>query len=209
MRREIGPFFMGPASLVEKYDLTMRIIWYVLMPLITINGFISEYMAYQFTQHDIPYLYPAFPYVYTFAFMSALAINLSVTRQWQKMISFYFWATAVYTAAMPLAGWSFIRHLFSKPVFKPTPKQKRETPVGWQNSVFMVLMGLAAMACIYIWPSPFWPFLAGQGVAFCCFPLYGKLCSDSWIGWIARSMVFIQGGLMIWALVTMWGQTWF
>ena len=135
--------------------------------------------------------------------MSTIII-ISINRNHCTPLKFYFWSSAVYCSAMPLAGLSFIKGLFIDPVFKITPKNNDESTLGVLECFFMVLLGMAAMLCSYIWYSPFSAFLLGQGIAYSSFPLYKFLCKESLLGKISRFVILIPGVLMIAALAMMW-----
>lgn len=205
LRTEAGPFLTGRASLTEKWDFTMLLFWYVLMPAVTANGFLSAYVIHSiWTQADHPYIHPALPYLYVGLLLAIVTLHHSVARGIASTVKFYFWSTAIYTAAMPLAGWSFVRHLFLRPAFVRTPKNHEEAKAGLAELIFMAGLGFTAVALSIIWRSPFSPFLAGQGVAYFSYPLYGELCSQSLLGRIATWIIFIPGILMLFALYAMW-----
>ena len=201
--REILPS-SGAASVVEKWDLFMQLFWYPLMPLVMINGFLGAYVTHRLWIEGLPYLHPVLPYLYTWLLLSLFALKVSVTQGWAGAFRFYFWSTAIYAAAMPLAGLSFIKHLFSRPAFDRTPKNREETRLSFALSTLMVFLGLTALVCAMSWISPFSPVLAGQGVAYLSYPLYGKLCSRSMIGMVSRLLIYVPGIFMLLAIYAMW-----
>lgn len=204
LRREVIAFLSGPAQVVEKWDLFMMVFWYVLMPLVVFNGFLGAYVCHRLWIEGLPYLHPVLPYLYSWMLLSILVLNISVTQGGAMAFRFYFWSTAIYTTAMPLAGLSFVKHLFSQPTFVRTPKNREEARLSVVESSFMVVLGSAAMICALAWISPFSPLLAGQGIAYLSYPLYGKLCSDSLLGRFSRMLVNVPGILMLFALYAMW-----
>jgi cellulose synthase/poly-beta-1,6-N-acetylglucosamine synthase-like glycosyltransferase len=63
-RREIFPFLVGRATLVEKWDLVLMLGWYVLMPLIFANGFLAAYVCHRYWTEGVPLLHPLLPYLF-------------------------------------------------------------------------------------------------------------------------------------------------
>jgi cellulose synthase/poly-beta-1,6-N-acetylglucosamine synthase-like glycosyltransferase len=205
LRRELISFLAGPAQIVEKWDFSMMLLWYVLMPLVTINGFLSSYVCHRLWIESVPYLHPALPYIYVFLLMAILILALSVTKEWGDAVRFYFWSTAVYTAAIPIVSGSFIKGLFWKARFVTTPKNRERKKLSILESLAMFILGAAAMFCSFHWFSPtFSPVLAGQAIAYLSFPLYGRLCEDGSVGRLARRLIYLPGTLMLLALATMW-----
>jgi cellulose synthase/poly-beta-1,6-N-acetylglucosamine synthase-like glycosyltransferase len=204
-RRKALSFLVGPASVVEKWDFGMQLFWYVLMPLVTLNGFLGAYVTHRLWTEGVPYLHPILPYLYTWLMFSLFSLKVSITQDWGTAVKFYFWSTAVYAAAMPLASFSFVKHLFFRPVFRRTPKNGERTRLGFVESSLMILLGLAAITCANQWFSPFSPILAGQGIAYLSYPLYGRLDSNSLLGAVARLLIYVPGFLMLFALYAMWG----
>jgi cellulose synthase/poly-beta-1,6-N-acetylglucosamine synthase-like glycosyltransferase len=200
---EMGRFIRGSASWIEKWDFFMMLLWYMLMPLVTINGFLGAYVCHRLWREDLPYLQPLLPYLYTWMLLSIFAISLSVSRTWLIAIRFYFWATAIYSAALPVAGVSFLKHFFVRPSFERTPKNQaqRLNRVEW---ISMFILGLVAGICSYRWLSPYTPILLGQGIAYCSYPLYGKLCDESSLGRLSRRLIYLPGCFMLLALIAMW-----
>jgi cellulose synthase/poly-beta-1,6-N-acetylglucosamine synthase-like glycosyltransferase len=203
-RQEIVPFAKGSASVIEKWDAFFQLIWYLLLPLIPINIFLCAYVSYRLWQAEQPYLHPVLPYVYSWVLFFVFTLEVSVMKGWKKVVQYYFWSTAVYAAAMPLTGLSFITHLFLRPTFQRTPKNGEETPLKVLESLVMIGIGLVAIGLVFKWPSPFSPVLGGYGVSFLSYPLYGKLCSDSLLGKLSRVLIYIPGMLMLLALYVMW-----
>ncbi|MDP1548406.1 MAG: glycosyltransferase family 2 protein [Anaerolineales bacterium] len=204
IRREVPRFLLSPAHFVEKWDLLMMLIWYPLMLFVTINGFLGAYVCHKLWEDGLPYLHPVLPYIYTWFLLSIFALHLSITKGVSSAIKFYFWSTAIYTAATPIAGLSFWRHIFTKPTFNRTPKNQEKTKLGILGPIFMVALGFFALFYSYNWISPFSPLLAGQGIAYISYPLYSKLNSDSLLGSFSRVIVYIPGLFMIIAIYAMW-----
>jgi cellulose synthase/poly-beta-1,6-N-acetylglucosamine synthase-like glycosyltransferase len=200
---EMMPFIRGPASTIEKWDFFMMLFWYMLMPLVTINGFLGAYVCYRLWEEGLPYLQPLLPYLYTWMLLSIFAISLSVSRTWPSALRFYFWATAIYSAAIPVAGVSFLKHFFVRPSFDRTPKNQAKR-LSIAECISMTILGLLALFCSYRWLSPFTPILLGQGIAYCSYPLYGELCFDSSLGRLSRRLIYLPGCFMLLALIAMW-----
>lgn len=205
-RFELPAFLKGPASFTEKWDFFIALLWYILMPLVVFNGFLSGYVIHKLWLAGEPVLHPMLPFLYTGMLLVILVLHLSVTSNVKVAFRFYFWSTAIYTAAMPLAGFAFVKHLLprlSRPTFERTPKNETVKP-STKESTWMIALGILALVMSYFWISPFTPFLLGQGVAYVCYPLYGNLCSDSFRGKLSRLLIYLPGLLMIAALYVMW-----
>ena len=203
-RHEVMPFLFGHAHPVEKWDFLMMLLWYVLMPLVTINGFLGAYVCHRLWRGDLPYLHPLLPYLYSWMIICIFILHVSIAKDAAAAFRFYFWSTAIYTAAMPVAAWSFIKHFFVKPKFERTPKNREEKNVNKVESGMMIVLGLSAIFCSGVWYSPFTPVLFGQGLAYSLFPVYGHLCKSTWRGKLARKLVYLPGLSMIVALYAMW-----
>jgi len=204
-RVEMKPFLWGPASRIEKWDFFMMLVWYMLMPLVTINGFLGAYVCHRLWIEGLPYLQPLLPYLYTWMLLSLFAISLSVSRPWFTALRFYFWATAIYSAALPVAGVSFLKYAFLRlrPSFERTPKNQPKS-LSLVECISMLILGALALVCSYRWRSPYTPILLGQGIAYCSYPLYGKLCSKSFLGRLSRLFIYLPGCCMLFAIIAMW-----
>lgn len=207
-RREVGPFLLGSARTVEKWDVLMQLGSYWLMPLVVLNGFLSAHILHALSMKGMPYHSPILPFIYASMIFGFLCLHVATARKIWDVLRFYFWSTAIYTAAMPLAGLSFLWYLLSgKPSFNVTPKNGEQQKLSVGNSAFMTALGLAAVVAAVRWWSPFSPVLASQGIAYLSYPLYGKLCSRSVFGSLSRALIYVPGLLMLLALYTMWAWT--
>lgn len=204
MRKEFFQFWGRSASLVEKWDLSLMLLGYIVMPLLTINGFVSAYVSNRLWVEYYPYINPLLPYIYASLFFTTYAMIRSVKREQNSSLQFYFWSTAIYISVMPIASWEFFKGLFIKPTFRTTPKNQAKVKLKVAESIFMVLLGLGALACSKIWFSPFSPYLAGQGVAYLSFPLFHFLCDDTVVGKVSRIIIYLPGIFMIYALFNFW-----
>lgn len=203
-RHELIPFLRGKGSFPEKWDMVFMLSWYVLMPLLVINGFLGAYVVHTLWSGSTSYLHPSLPYLYFWLFLASISLLISSTGNLTKAAKFYFWSAAIYAASLPLASLSFLVGLFRKPQFKRTPKNAERTATKIVDSILMIVLGVSAIFCSYIWISPFSPILAGQGVAYLCFPLYNLLNSRNFGGTFARFVIYIPGIAMIFALYAMW-----
>jgi cellulose synthase/poly-beta-1,6-N-acetylglucosamine synthase-like glycosyltransferase len=204
LRREHSAFLAGSASKVEKWDFAMAMLWYVLMPLLVANGFLSAYVVHELWSGHIPYIHPLLPYLYTWLLVAIVSLVYSVAGSWAKAIRFYFWSTAIYTSALPVAAWSFIKHLFASASFQRTPKSGRHTPVSRLDAVASACLGFLALACGVIWLSPFSPVVMAQGVAYASYGLYAHLGMRSSVGAVARTVIWIPGVLHLLGLAAVW-----
>ena len=203
-RQELPAFVSGATGFTQAWDSVAWLFRYVSMPLATINGFVSAYVCHVLWNDGTPYLHPVLPYFYTWAFAAGLAVRLVATGNWSENLRFYFWSTAVYSAAAPIAGWSFLTHLVTNPTFVRTPKDRSRTALGVGASIGTATLGLAALTCSVLWRSPFSPFLAAQGASYLSFPLFGQLALNTWGGKFARVAILAPGVLMGWAIWAMW-----
>lgn len=204
LRTVLGTFLRGPATFVEKWDFLMMLGWYLLMPLLTVNGFVAAYVCHRYWTQATPVLHPLLPCLYTLLVLAALALCVSVSERLSTAVKFYFWSTAIFTAAMPVAGSSFLRHLFTRAVFHRTPKNGTPSRIETGEAVPMVLLGAIAAGFALIWCSPFSPVLAGQAIAYLSYPLYGHLCSESVSGKVARLVIYLPGTVLLSAIVVAW-----
>lgn len=203
-RREVGAFLKGRASLTEKLDFIMLLAWFPALPLIVANGFLSGYVCGRWWEGGIRALHPVLPYLFLAMFFGSIGIIASVTDRLSDALRYWFWAMAVYGAAMPVAAWNFLIHLLRKPRFHTTPKGDAKSPRLVLASCCSVLLGLCAVLLAYKWLSPFSPVLAANGMAYLSFPLYLALDRSGPIGWLARRIVWAPGLLFVTALWTMW-----
>jgi len=204
IRKELGPFFLSPVSWVEKWDFTMAMAWYVLMPCLLVNGFLSAYVVHILWRGELNYLHPWLPYLYTWLLIALVGLCVSVTRTGKQAVRFFFWSTAVYTAALPVCSWAFTKHLFLSPKFERTPKGREPTTVRFHELVLAGCFGVLALALAMSWWSPFSPILLGQGVAFLSLGLYMRLSSMSSLGRLARLLVYLPGFLYLTGLYAVW-----
>lgn len=203
-RCELFRFLSGKGSFPEKWDMLFMLIWYMLMPLLVINGFLGSFVVHKLWAENIIYLHQALPYLYLWMFLASISLSISSMRSLSKATKFFFWSATIYTAALPLASASFLAGLFINPQFKRTPKNAERTAMKILDSIPMMILGSLALYCSYIWLSPFSPILVGQGVAYLFFPLYHLLNSNSLGGKIARIVVYIPGLAIIFAFYAIW-----
>jgi len=209
VKDSLGSFLKGPSSLVEKWDFLMMIGWYLMPPIVTANGFLSAYVCHAFWIEKESYLHPLLPFLFIWLWFAQFVVGLSVADRWWSALRFYFWATAVYTSALPLTGYSFLKHLIVRPCFERTPKGRVAQPLRGRDIALMVGLGLCALILSVEWFSPVSPLLAGQGVAYLSYPLYGRLCVNSLVGRMARVLIYLPGILSIVSLYTMWAWNYF
>ncbi len=209
LRHEAARFVLaGSVTTVEKWDGLVWLGRYGLMPVFVVNGFVSAFVCWSLWSEGSPYIQPFLPYVYAWLFLASIAARVLAAASWGEHFRYHFWATAIYSASMPLAGWSFVKHLFVRPTFCRTPKGPAGTALARRHVVAMLILGSAALTCAIAWRSPFSPFLAAQGTAYLCFPLFGQLCSSTWLGILARIVIYVPGLLAVIALVALWQAAW-
>jgi cellulose synthase/poly-beta-1,6-N-acetylglucosamine synthase-like glycosyltransferase len=202
----LGSFLKGPSSLIEKWDFLMMIGWYLMPLIVTANGFLSASVCHVFWKEKESYLHPLLPFLFLWLWFAQFTVGLSVADRWCGAVRFYFWVTAVYTSALPLTGYSFLKHLIVKPSFKRTPKGRVTQSLRGLDIALMVGFGLCALVLSIVWVSPFSPYFAGQDVAYLSYPLYGV---NSFAGRTARVLVYLPGIFMIVSLYTMWAWNYF
>ncbi|NLX20225.1 MAG: glycosyltransferase [Phycisphaerae bacterium] len=206
VRRHFLKFLVGPARFTEKIDMTMLFGWYVLMPLIFLNGYLSAYVCHRYWEMRIAALHPALPYVFVVMFMSPLPVLNSVSPNLFHALRQYMWTTAIYGAALPIAAWRFSIHLLlrRRPSFDRTPKEGREPQLTWQLRTAMLALGIATIVLAVRWYSPFTPVLCGLGIAYAGIPLFERLNESSFMGIVARLVVALPAAAYVYALWLMW-----
>jgi len=197
--------FSGNVSVVEKLDFLMLLLWYPLMPALVANGFLSAYVCHRFWELEIPVLHPFLPYLFLSMLLLTMLVLMSVTRHPWLAARYWLWASAIYSASMPVAACCFLRYLFgSRPSFERTPKGDQESSSFNAISILMVLFGLVTLGLGKLWWSPFSPVIAAYGIAYVTFPLYRCLNAPFFLGQLIRVIICLPGGLLLWGLYTMW-----
>ncbi len=197
-------FLRGRAAVVEKLDFVMLLLWYPLLPLLLLNGFLSAYVCHHWWELRVSALDPILPYLFLSMFLLTIPVIVSGARSTGSAIRYWFWSTAVYTAAIPTASWHFLVHLFRRPVFERTPKREGDAPRLVLAGAMTALLGLLAIALSLLWWSPFTPLLAAYGTAYAAFPIFPALHRQGVTGRLARLVVLVPGLLVLLALYTMW-----
>ena len=191
-------------SFVERWDFMMQILGYILAPLIWLNAFLGAFVLHKLWSEYTLFLNPILPYLYSLLLFATLSIIISVSKNVKQAISFYFWATAIYTASLPIIGLTFLIYQFRLPSFRRTPKNGTNTPLGFWDSALMMLMGCLTLGIAGYWWSPYSYVLIGVGAAYLFYPFFGQLASSSWLGKFSRIIVYIPGSFMLFALYAMW-----
>lgn len=193
----------GPASLVERIDLLMILLWYVILPILVINGPLTAFLCHELWIRDATPVHPAAVVLVVSLHLLCWVVQFSSTngesfaaRIWTTG-RHWLWAHAVYTSCMPIASWRFCKHLFVGPTFERTPKGQERTFIPLRHTVAMVLLGVGVLALSVIWLSPFSPVLASHGFAYLFFPIYRCLNDSSIIGVLARTGALLPGVLAI------------
>ncbi len=206
-RRELGPFLRGRAQVVEKWDALFQLGWYCLIPLATLNGFLSAYVLHVLWKEGHPrYPHPILPFLYVLVPVIVLGVYASAAGGILRTVRFYFWSISIQLAAMPLAGWSFVWHLVSgKATFNRTPKNGESQRLKVEDCAMMAVLGLGAIVMAAVWGSPFSAMLLGQGIAYLSYGIYGELSSPSILGRVSRGVIiYLPGILMLVGLCVMW-----
>lgn len=206
LRTAVFPFMQSSAPWVEKVDFGMLLLWYLLMPLVVLNGFLSAYVCHRWWSLGIGALHPILPYLFLGMFLFFVPVMVSVTGSYRKAGLYWFWATAIHSASLPYASWNFVIHLWKAPGFERTPKGKEEARVAWPAQLATLLLGAAACALSWKWLSPFSPVLMAYGTAFLSFPLLLRVTGTGLAGRLARLVVWVPGAFFLLALYAMW--TW-
>jgi cellulose synthase/poly-beta-1,6-N-acetylglucosamine synthase-like glycosyltransferase len=204
LRKVVWRFLLGRASIVEKVDFMMLILWYPLLPLLLLNGFLSAYVCHRWWALRVSALHPVLPYLFLSMFFLTVPVIVSGTRTSLSAVRYWFWSTAVYSAALPMASWHFVLHLFREPTFERTPKREGETPRLVLASTITAALGVIAIALSLLWWSPFTPVLAAYGAAYSACPIFPALHKQCVVGRLARLIVWMPGTLFLVALYTMW-----
>jgi glycosyltransferase involved in cell wall biosynthesis len=206
--RKIIPNFLFSknVSFTEKWDFTVMLFWYILMPLIVVNGFISAYVTHYFWINKIPYIHPILPYIYTYMLLTLIVIIISSQKNNIKTsLKFYFWTSAIYSSTLPISGFYFLKGLFVKPIFTVTPKEKKTNGINKVLIFLVVILGVAGIIFSLIYWSPFSWFLLGHSVSYILFPLFINLNEDKLLCRLTkRVLIYLPGILMIISLIALW-----
>lgn len=200
--------FSQKVSKIEKWDFSIMLLWYILMPFILVNGFISAYVTHSFWINEIPFIHPILPYIYSYMLISILLIiNSCQEKSFSSSLKFYFWTSAVYSSTMPIASYNFIKGFFIKPKFIITPKEKKINKINKVNITVNVIFGCFGIIFSLKYWSPFSWFLLGYSLSYCFFPFYMHINNKNLIGYLTRSiLIYIPGLFMFWALISLWKQ---
>jgi cellulose synthase/poly-beta-1,6-N-acetylglucosamine synthase-like glycosyltransferase len=204
LKCEYFKFIGGKASVIEKWDFSMAMLWYILMPTLFINTFLSAYVVHELMESRVPYIHPALPYLYSWVLVAIFAICRSATDTMISAMRFYFWSTAIYTSALPATAWSFIKHFFTGASFKRTPKDRKQTSLPTIETVLSGTLGIFAIYCGANWPSPFTPIIFAHGTAYMSYGLYVHLCNTTRLGKFARILIWLPGLLYLVGLGAVW-----
>lgn len=206
LRKEYPSFVRGNATFAEVWDFTFQVLGYVLTPLILLNLFLGAYVVHQhwISSANNVVLPTIMPFLYALLPVSLFALAMSVTKNFVKTIRFLFWSTAIYTATTPIAAWHFIRGLFTRPTFTPTPKGGQTTPLAMLDTVLTVILGIMVTIVSVNWYSLLSPVLLGIGIAYIGYPLYGETNADSLLGNLARIWIYLPGFLMLLGTALLW-----
>src|SRR5207302_4290782 len=109
-------------SPVEKYDMTMLMSSYAMMPLLAVNIYVSTYICGFMWKEQLRMLPPVIPYLFILMSLLTVAVILSTGQSIRHGIRYWFLSHAIYQSLLPVLAWSFIAHLFRRPAFVRTPK---------------------------------------------------------------------------------------
>jgi len=130
-------------AMVEAYDAGMLLATYAFVPLILFNVLLSAYTCSRLWVQGAELLAPGLSYLFLGMFFVSFAVSVSVSPSAAHAARHWFWAFGVYSSAMPLVGYSFVRALFRKPAFLPTPKFGHDSPAfAWTGAVSYLLVRL-------------------------------------------------------------------
>lgn len=204
-------FWTGQAHAAEKWDALMQLAWYPLVPVIIFNGFLTAYALHKRSHTGASYLTLVLLLVYAAVFVTLVCRFVAMSGERRVgSLRFYLCSTAVYASAMPMAGISFVTYLVRDlQTFDVTPKNGERRALAVRDAVITVSLGCLTVAAAILWYSPFSPIVAGQGVAYLCYPLYGCLCEASLVGTAARLMLYPPGILMLVGIVSVVGGYYF
>lgn len=206
IKKSLFNFLFSKAKIVEKWDFLIMLLWYVLIPFIVLNGFISAYVTHRYWLLQIPYIHPILPYLYTYLLLSIITVILSIERgNFYSAIKFYFWTTSIYSASMPIIALNFLKGFLIRPRFIRTPKDGTTTHVSSFDTIFTILSGFFALIASIVWWSPFSWFLLGHSISYISFPLYSYINCNNFLGWFTQKvLIYLPGCLMITALIAIW-----
>lgn len=197
---------IGRASFTERVDLVMQFLWYILIPIVIINGFLSAYVCHWLWNLGLSPLHPFLPYLFVTMSLLTWSVVISATPDLISAARYWFWSVAIYSASLPIAATYFIFFaiLGWSPRFERTPKDSERSPSFSLAGAAIVSLGLIALGASLIWRSPFSFVLASYGTSYISFPFYGFLNRPSSLGVFSRMIIWTPGALLIIAIISMW-----
>lgn len=222
------PAFLFQSKRTEWWDAMMMLGTYALIPIVLVNLVASAYLCHALWADAVAVLPPRLPYLFFAMFLFSLAVLVSVSEPAEQReikakyvgkplsalmslgssfglaLRHWFWALAVYGAAMPYCAWRFLKALVVRPAFQRTPKAPGSGPKLQAAAVLTGVTGLAMLAAAVVWWSPFSPVLAATAIAQVLFPSFRWLHENSARGSVSRGLVYLPGTSFLIGLFWMW-----
>lgn len=202
MRKELPRFLISSISASEKWDFTMQIMWYLLIPFVTLNSFIGAYAVSVLSRGDSQFIHPLLPYLFTWLVITMSIIVFSINQNVFRTLSFVGRTTSLLAIAMPLATLHFLIHLFKNPEFIPTPKNGDTTKQPLIEIIFLLVLGIVAIVMALFWYSLYTPILLGHGIAYLLYPIYLALDSNRFS--FLRFLLYVPSIMIFSGLVFLW-----
>jgi cellulose synthase/poly-beta-1,6-N-acetylglucosamine synthase-like glycosyltransferase len=202
LTRYFPAYLKSPAHVVEKVDLGAWLCGYALFPVLLVTLPVATWLNHQVWSEGLAILPPVLAAGFVGMFLVSFAPLISVTASWGGAIKHWFWSFAAYAAAMPVAAFSFVIHLFGRPRFRCTPKGGRASPRHILAGALTCLTGLSLVLLALLWASPFGWVTASFGSAQMMFPLLLHLHRER--GFAVRLLVWLPGLLFAWGIASVW-----
>lgn len=200
----LGGFLIGNAPWVAKLDFLMTLGWYCIMPLIVINVYLSAFVCHRLWSQSVSALHPLLPYLFVGMFLLTITVVLSAPTSPIRAILYWFWASTVYCASLPISMVYFL-YGFHKAEFRRTPKGGGYVSPPFRLSIVMALTGgVTVWLASYQWRSPFSPVLLAYGCSYFAFIIPQLLDRDGMPWKLLRWFVVVPGSSLIAALWLMW-----
>lgn len=203
--RKLPEYLRSPVNLTERWDAVMLFATYFLMPLLAINLIASAYVCHVLWNSDRTVLSSNLSYLFLAMFGLSSAVATSIHRNPLDVVRHWFWATAIYSSALPVAAGRFLAALVRRPAFRRTPKAIGHRERFGSTRWFVAFGGTIQCALAFHWWSPFASILLSFGFAQLLFPGFLYLHeSNSARGRLARLAVYLPGILALAGLIGMW-----
>lgn len=202
LTRYFPRYLRSRADMAEKIDLGAWLCGYALFPVLLVILPAATWLNWKVWSEGLAILPPMLAAGFVGMFLVSFAPLISVTNSLGSACRHWFWSFAVYGAALPVAAYAFVVHLFGRPRFRCTPKGGRAAPRHVLAGTLTCLTGLSLVFLAVLWPSPFSWVTASFGSAQILFPwlrhLHGERAN------VVRALAWLPGLLFAWGVASVW-----